>query len=195
LSTPEPDHRAEKSENVTASFAASVMLAAPLGTDSAALCAGIGARERLGLRRRLTIASTLTAFEAGMPVVGVLLAGVVSDALGETARIIGGILLAALGLYLVRSAGDDDHRTPVGIGALIVAGFAVSIDEIAVGVSLGLSGINLPVLVCTVAVIVFTATMAGLTLGELLARHSTTAGKVAGWLLVLLGALIAFGVL
>ena len=171
------------------------MLATPLGTDSAALCAGIGARERLALHRRLAIATTLTAFEAGMPVVGVLLAGVVGDVLGDAARIIGGILLAAFGLYLVRSSGDDEHPTPVGIGALLLAGFAVSIDEVAVGVSLGLSGINLPVLVCTIAVIVFSATMAGLTLGGLLARHADRAGKVAGWLLVLLGALIAFGVL
>ena len=180
---------------MTASFAASVMLATPLGTDSAALCAGIGARERLALHRRLVIAVTLTAFEAGMPVVGVLLADVVGDALGDAARIVGGILLAVFGLYLVRSAGDEEHPTPVGIGALLLAGLAVSIDEVAVGVSLGLSGINLPVLVCTIAVIVFSATMAGLTLGGMLARHADRAGKVAGWLLVLLGVLIAVGVL
>jgi len=180
---------------VTASFAASVMLATPLGTDSAALCAGIGARERLAMHRRLVIAGTLTAFEAGMPVVGVLLAGVVGDVLGDAARIVGGILLAAFGLYLVRSSSDDEHATPVGIGALLLAGFAVSIDEVAVGISLGLSGINLPVLVSTIAIIVFSATMAGLTLGGLLAKHADRAGKVAGWLLVLLGALIAFGVL
>lgn len=180
---------------MTASFAASIMLATPLGTDSAALCAGIGARERLALRRRLTIAATLTTFEAGMPVVGVLLAGVVGDALGDAARIVGGILLAAFGLYLVRSSGDEEHATPVGIGALLLAGLAVSIDEVAVGVSLGLSGINLPVLVSTIAVIVFSATMAGLALGDLLARHAELAGKLAGWLLVALGGLIAFGIL
>lgn len=179
-----------------ASFVASAMLATPLGTDSAALCAGIGSQERLPLARRLTIAGVLTAFEAGMPVVGVLLAGVVGEAMGEAARIVGGILLALFGLYLLRSAGgDEEHRTPVGIGALLLAGLAVSIDEVAVGVSLGLSGINLPVLVCTIAVIVFSATMAGLTLGGLLAGHAARAGKAAGWLLVALGALIAVGIL
>jgi manganese efflux pump family protein len=181
---------------MTASFAASIMLAAPLGTDSAALCAGIGTRERLALHRRFVIAATLTAFEAGMPVVGVLLSTVIGDVLGDAARIVGGILLAVFGIYLVRSAGGDDERaTPVGVGALLLAGFAVSIDEVAVGVSLGLSGINLPVLVSTIAIIVFSATMAGLTLGGLLSHHADKAGKVAGWLLVLLGALIAVGLL
>jgi len=180
---------------VTASFAASIMLATPLGTDSAALCAGIGARERLALHRRVTIAATLTAFEAGMPVVGVALSGVVGDVLGDAARIVGGILLAAFGVYLLRSSGDEARATPVGVGALLLAGLAVSIDEVAVGISLGLSGINLPVLVCTIALIVFSATMAGLTLGGMLARHADRAGKVAGWLLVLLGGLIACGIL
>jgi putative Mn2+ efflux pump MntP len=181
---------------VTSSVAASVLLATPLGTDSAALCAGIGARERLSLRRRLTIAGTLTVFEAGMPGVGVLLAGVVGDAFGDAARICGGILLAVFGIYLLRSESDDGEKAaPVGAGALLLAGFAVSIDEVAVGVSLGLSGIDLPVLVSTIAVIVFSATMAGLTLGGMLARHANRAVTFAGWLLVLLGILIVLGIM
>ena len=183
---------------MTSSVAASLLLATPLGTDSAALCAGIGARERLSLRRRVTIASTLTAFEAGMPGIGVMLAGVVGDAFGDATRIVGGILLACFGVYLLRSAhrdNDEEHVTPVGVGPLLLAGFAVSIDEVAVGVSLGLSGINLPVLVCTIAVIVFGATMAGLALGGMLPRHADRAVKVAGWLLVLLGLLIVVGIL
>jgi manganese efflux pump family protein len=181
-----------------ATFIASVLLAAPLGTDSAALCTGIGATGRLTMRRRLTIAGTLTAFEAGMPVIGVLLAGVVGDALGESARWIGGALLVALGIYMLRGGDDDDDgeiHVPIGPVALVVAGLAVSIDEVAVGVSLGLGGVNLPVLVTTIGVIVFTATMAGLTLGALLIDHAKAAGTYAAYALMVLGALLAFGVL
>lgn len=181
-----------------ATFVSSVLLAAPLGTDSAALCTGIGATGRLTMRRRLTIAGTLTAFEAGMPVVGVLLAGVIGDALGESARWIGGALLVALGIYMLCGGEDDDDgetQVPIGPVALLVAGLAVSIDEIAVGVSLGLGGVNLPVLVSTIGVIVFSATMAGLTLGVLLADHARSAGKYAAYALIVLGVLLAFGVL
>ena len=180
-----------------ATFVSSVLLAAPLGTDSAALCTGIGTTGRLTMRRRLTIAGTLTAFEAGMPVIGVLLAGVVGDALGESARWIGGALLVALGIYMLRGGDDDDDEATVPIGpvALVVAGLAVSIDEVAVGVSLGLGGVNLPVLVTTIGVIVFTATMAGLTLGALLADHAKAAGKYAAYALIVLGVLLAVGVL
>jgi putative Mn2+ efflux pump MntP len=172
------------------------MLAAPLGTDSAALCTGIGAGGRLTLRRRLTIAATLTAFEAGMPVVGILLSDVIGGALGDSARWVGGALLACLGLWMMRGGDDDGPAVaPLGAGALILAGLAVSIDEIAVGVSLGLGGVNVPVLVTTIGCVVFSATMAGLTLGALLSHHAERAGKLAAWALVALGALLAFGVL
>lgn len=177
---------------------ASAILAAPLGTDSAALCTGIGAGGRLSYRRRLAIAGTLTGFEAGMPVVGILLAGVIGDILGPWARIAGGVLLAGLGVYMLMSGDDDDTAgtpAPIGVGALIVAGLAVSVDEIAVGVSLGLGSVNVPVLVCTIGAIVFSATMAGLTLGTLLARWADRAGQLAGYALILLGALLGIGVL
>jgi hypothetical protein len=61
--------------------------------------------------------------------------------------------------------------------------------------SLGLGGGNVPVLVGTIGTIVFAATMAGLTLGALLARHADRAGKLAAWALVALGILLAVGVL
>jgi putative Mn2+ efflux pump MntP len=175
----------------------SVILAAPLGTDSAALCTGIGAADgRLPLRRRLTIAAVLTTFEAGMPVVGVLLSGVIGDALGESARWIGGALLVALGFYMMRGGDDEEtHAAPIGTAALVVAALAVSIDEVAVGVSLGLGGVNLPVLVGTIGTIVFTATMAGLTLGALLSDHAERAGRLAAWALVVLGVLLGVGVI
>jgi putative Mn2+ efflux pump MntP len=150
----------------------------------------------MSLRRRLVIAGTLTTFEALMPVVGIMLAGVIGDSLGESARWIGGALLVVLGVHMMR--GDDDAETgpaPIGAGALLLAGLAVSVDEIAVGVSLGLGDVNVPVLVGTIGTIVFAATMAGLTLGALLARHADVAGKLAAWALVGLGILLAVGIL
>lgn len=178
-------------------FVSSAILAAPLGTDSAALCTGIGAAERLPLRRRLTIAATLTMFEAGMPVLGVLLAGTVGGVLGESARWIGGALLAGLGVYMLRHGGGEDGESvaPIGVAGLLVAGLAVSIDEIAVGMSLGLAGVNVPVLAGTIGAVVFTATMAGLTLGNMLAAHADRAGRFAAYALIGLGGLLAAGIL
>jgi putative Mn2+ efflux pump MntP len=173
----------------------SMILAAPLGTDSAAMCTGFGARGRMSLRRRLVISGTLTAFEALMPVVGIMLAGVVGESLGESARWIGGALLVLLGVHMMRADDGETGPAPIGAGALLLAGLAVSVDEIAVGVSLGLGSVNVPVLVGTIGTIVFAATMAGLTLGALVARHADVAGKLAAWALVGLGILLAVGIL
>jgi putative Mn2+ efflux pump MntP len=171
-----------------------VAFAAPLGTDSAAVCTAYAARARIVWRRRLVIAATLTLFEAGMPGVGMALSGPAASVLGESAHWIAGALLAALGVYMY--VHDDDGPAELGAGALLAIAFAVSIDEVAVGVSLGLAGVPLIPLAATIGVWVFAATMAGLTFGSRLAgRFQAHAGTAAAGALIVLGALVAGGVL
>jgi putative Mn2+ efflux pump MntP len=158
----------------------------------------MGARERIVWRRRLLIAGTLTTFEALMPLVGMFGAGTVDSLLGESARYIAAVMLAGLGAYFLLHGDDEDEEAPtlVGMGALLALGVAVSIDEVAVGVSLGLAGVHPAPLVATVAVWVFTATMVGLTLGARLGRRfQSHAGTFAAVALIALGALLAVGVL
>lgn len=172
--------------------------AAPLGTDSAAVCTAMGARERIVWRRRFLIAGTLTVFEAGMPAVGMAVSGPVGGFLGQWAAWIAGALLVGLGLLMLKPDSDDDgkERDATGMVALLGLGVAVSVDEIAVGISLGLNGTALLPLVLTIAVWVFAATLAGLTLGARIGeRFHDRAGKVAALALIALGALVALGIL
>jgi putative Mn2+ efflux pump MntP len=172
-----------------------VAFAAPLGTDSAAICTAYGARQRIVWRRRLIIAATLTTFEAGMPGVGMAMSGPVAGVLGDLAHYLAGGLLALLGVWMLAHR-DDDGGAELGAGALLAIAFAVSVDEIAVGVSLGLAGVPLVPLAATIAVFVFSATMAGLTFGARLAgSFQEHAGTVAAAALIVLGALVAAGVL
>lgn len=176
-----------------------VAFAAPLGTDSAAVCTAMGARQRIIWRRRLIIAATLTAFEAGMPAVGMALSGPVGNLLGSWAAYMAGGLLVALGLLMLRPDGDGENQTPdagLSLVPLLALGVAVSVDEVAVGISLGLDGIALLPLVLTIAVWVFTATTAGLALGARIgARFHEHAGRVAALALIALGVLVALGTL
>lgn len=183
-----------------ATMAPILAFAAPLGADSAAVCTALAARQRVALRRRLVIAATLTVFEAGTPAVGMSLSGPVGNALGATAAWIAGGLLVALGLWMLRSDSDSEHDATLGTAAgllpLLAVGVAVSVDEIAVGVSFGLAGVALLPLVATIAVWVFTATMTGLTLGSRIgARFQDLAGTVAACALIVLGVLVGTGVL
>lgn len=172
--------------------------AAPLGTDSAAVCTAMGARQRIIWRRRLIIAATLTAFEAGMPAVGMALSGPAGSLLGEWSAYLAGALLIGLGLWMLRP--DDDDESAPDSGAtllpLLALGLAVSVDEVAVGVSLGLAGVALVPLVSVIGVWVFIATLSGLTLGARIgARFHAHAGRAAALALIALGALVASGIL
>jgi putative Mn2+ efflux pump MntP len=172
-----------------------VAFAAPLGTDSAAVCTAYAARQHVVWRRRFLIAATLTAFEAGMPGVGMALSGPAASVLGEWSHWLAGGLLAVLGVWMLTH--DDDGDGPeLGAAALLAVAVAVSVDEVAVGVSLGLAGVPLVPLAATIAVWVFAATMAGLTFGSRLAgRFAERAGTAAAVALIGLGILVGTGVL
>lgn len=132
-----------------------------------------------------------------MPAVGMALSGPAGSLLGEWSAYIAGALLIGLGLLMLRP-GDDDEPAETGatLLPLLALGVAVSIDEIAVGVSLGLAGVALLPLVATIAVWVFTATLSGLTLGARIGdRFHAHAGRAAALALIALGALVASGIL
>lgn len=173
-----------------------VAFAAPLGTDSAAVCTAYAARQHVVWRRRLLIAAVLTVFEAGMPGVGMALSGPAVSVLGEWSQWLAGGLLVALGVWMLTHGDDGDDGPELGAAALLAVAVAVSIDEVAVGVSLGLAGVPLIPLAATIAVWVFAATMAGLTFGSRLSgRFQDHAGTAAAAALIVLGGLVAAGVL
>ena len=74
-----------------------LLLAAALGLDNLAAAIGIGVG---GVRRatRVRVAVVFGLFEAGMPVLGLLLGHGLADSLGQVARWLGGAVLIAVGL-------------------------------------------------------------------------------------------------
>jgi putative Mn2+ efflux pump MntP len=99
---------------------------------------------------------------------------------------------------MLRPEGEDDTDAPDAgsLVTLLALGVAVSVDEVAVGVSLGLNGVAVVPLVTTIAVWVFAATMGGLTLGARIGdRFHDHAGRVAALALIALGVLVATGIL
>lgn len=175
-------------------LASYVAFALPLGTDSAAVTTAYGASTSTTWRRRLAVCGTLTAFEAGMPGVGMLLAGPVGHMIGDTAHYFAALLLVGLGVWML--VGDDDDGPSLDGRALLAVGVAVSIDEIAVGVGLGLHGASWPALAGCIAVWVGAATLTGISLGARVpARFHPVAGVAAAVMLCVLGIGIGLDVL
>jgi putative Mn2+ efflux pump MntP len=171
----------------------------PLAIDTFALGAALGI---VGLkpRERLRTSVILAAFEGGMPIVGFLVGGAIGQVLGRFAGYTAIAFLVIAGILLLRPGDDEaEERRLRLLGrarglAIIDLGLSISVDELAIGFSLGLLGIALPLAVAWIAIQALVAAQLGMRLGArigegLRERAEQLAGvaliAVAGLLLVL----------
>lgn len=166
----------------------------PLGVDTFAVAAALGARGVATTQQRRRITTLFVAFEGGMPLFGLLLGAPLGAVIGEAADYLAATVLILLGgwMLFVRDDAEEELElasfTAAHGWALIVLGVSISLDELAVGFTLGLS--RLPVAVVILAIVVQTAiaTQVGLRLGHRLSeRFREAAERLAGLALALLG--------
>jgi putative Mn2+ efflux pump MntP len=177
-----------------------VGLLVPLALDTFALGAalGIAGISAQGRRRASLI---LAGFEAGMPIVGFLVGTAIATTLGRFAGYTAIAVLVLVGVLMLRP-GDKEEKERDRLGllakaqgiAVIDLGLSISLDELAVGFSLGLLGVSLLVAVLWIGVQAFVAAQLGMRLGgrlgdELRERAEQLAGLIliamAGVLLLL----------
>ncbi|MBV9327771.1 MAG: manganese efflux pump [Chloroflexi bacterium] len=143
--------------------------------------------------RWFTMALVFSFFSTLLPVVGILAARWLSDALGTAiAYLAGGFLivtgLRALGSVFVAGDGQQESKLSLEPGALAVTAFVVAVDNLAVGLALGILPIRLGALLGYLAVQSFVAALLGLALGQRLGtRLGTGAAALAGAVFVVYG--------
>ena len=183
-----------------------LLLAVALGLDNlaAAIGFGAGAAGRVSGGTRVRIAVVFGLFEAGMPVLGLLLGHGLADGVGEAARWLGGAALIAFGVAgLVQARRDSGERVPSTqrsgtqpIGRLLLSGLVLSGDNLAAGFALGAYHAGIVLAAVVFGVVSVAMSLAGLELG---ARIGAVAGErselIACLLLIVVGAVIAAGVL
>ena len=193
-----------------------LLLAVALGLSNFAAAIGIGVSGVRG-RDRVRIAVVFGVFEAGMPVLGVLLGQGLASSLGHVARWLGGaalIVIGVTGVVLARRgsrpaagpAGEDaPGRPPAGEGApgrpswrlgrVIASGLALSADNLAAGFTLGAYHTGLAVAATVFGVVSVVMSLAGLELGAALgAGASDRCELVASVMLIAVGSAVAAGV-
>lgn len=168
----------------------------PLSVESFAVAAALGAAGVSG-RQRWRIAAVFVLFEGGMPMVGLALGAPIARLVGGAADWVAAAALIGLGVWLL--VADDDaeenraRRLASAHGlALAGLGLSISIDELAIGFTLGLA--RLPVLAVLVAIAVqaFVAAQLGLSLGARIGEHFREyAERLAAIALIVLGAFLA----
>lgn len=171
-----------------------IALVLPLGLDTFAVAATLG---MIGTTRaaRGRISALFTAFEAGMPLIGVALGAPLGHAVGNAADYLAIGVLAAFGLYTLLGEEERERENLAqlaqarGAGA-VVLGLSISLDELVIGFSLGLLGLPVGLVIAAIAVQAFTVTQLGLRLGSHVSERLREAAElIAG--LALIGLAIA----
>jgi manganese efflux pump family protein len=175
----------------------------PLGLDTFALSAALGVA---GLKQenRLRVSLLFTVFEAGMPILGVLVGQAIGKVVGSWAGYGGILFLGIAGALLLRPGQDEDaegRRLKLlaqarGL-AVIDLGLSISVDELTVGLSAGLLGLPIALTVIWIAVQAFAAAQLGLRFGARIGEEvRERSEQVAGVVLIAVAlALLALRVL
>ncbi|MFN2451371.1 MAG: manganese efflux pump MntP family protein [Candidatus Dormibacteria bacterium] len=170
----------------------------PLSLDTFALAAALGVVGIPAERRRRT-SLVLAAFEAGMPIVGFFIGGAVGHVIGYFAGWTAIAFLVVAGALMLRPGDEDKEEGRLRLlaraqgFAVVDLGLAISVDELAIGFSIGLLGLPLLVAVAWIGVQAFAAAELGMRvgarIGEELRERAEQLGGVA--LIAMAGVLVA----
>jgi len=164
----------------------------PLGLDSFAVAAALGAARPTGIAMRLRISLIFVIFEAGMPLLGLAAGGGLARVIGTTADYLAGAAVIGVGVWMLVSGDDDEDVAGRMAGAhglaVIALGVSISMDELAIGFSLGLTRLPVVPVIVAIAVLALVASQLGLALGALVGeRFRERAEQVAAIALIALG--------
>lgn len=181
-----------------------MLVALSLGLSNFAAAIGIGVAG-VDAGTRLRVGAVFGIFEAGMPILGLLLGHSLAHTLGSASGWIGAALLIATGGYavlqVVRGQTRDQGRPAAGAerlraGHLLVTGLALSIDNLAIGFALGAYRVGLVTAAVIIGAVSVTLSLAGLELGQRLGTKLGERGELIGGLvLIAVGIAMACGVL
>ena len=166
----------------------------PLGLDSFAIAAALGASQVTTAWQRLRISLVFVIFEGGMPLIGLAVGSALARGIGHIADYLAAAAVIGIGIWMLLAGDGDEEDTASRILtsrglALVGLGISISLDELAIGFSIGLVRLPVGVVVPAIALQAFVAAQLGLAIGAKIAeRWRERAEQIAGIALILLGA-------
>lgn len=169
-------------------------LVLPLGLDTFAVSAALAAGG-ISPARRLRTSLWFAGFEAGMPLVGLALGRPLGSAIGGAADYAAIGVLVIVGGLMLREGDEDGEEgrlsSMLEAGGLAAVGLAISIslDELAIGFTLGLLRLPVVAVIAAIAAQAFAMAQVGMRVGQRVGeRIRVGAERAAGAALVLLAA-------
>lgn len=175
-----------------------VLVGLAVGLSNFAASIGIGL-SGVDAKLRVRVGVVFGAFEAAMPVVGLLVGHRLAHTLGSASPYLGGGLLIAAGVYTViqaRRGGSELGSIGARPALLIFTGAALGIDNLVVGFALGTQKVSIVLTAVVIAVVSVAMSLVGLELGDRLGGAvEKWSQEIGGIVLIFVGAAIAAGLL
>jgi len=174
-----------------------ILFVLPLGLDTFAVSAALGMRG-LPPRARLRVSLLMSSFEMAMPIVGLLAGRALGKFVGHAADDVAIGVLALLGAWMLLheddAQGEQVAKLASGHGLVLLAlGLSISLDELAIGFTIGLLHLSLWLAVVLIGAQAFLFAQVGLRFGTRLSETMRErAEQFAG--LALLGLAVLLGV-
>jgi putative Mn2+ efflux pump MntP len=169
----------------------------PLALDTFAVSAAVGLSNP-SRRQQVRLSALFALFEGGTPAVGILLGGPLGQTLGPIADYAAIAILIGFGAYTLRRREQEEEARASKMltargPALILVGLSVSLDELAIGFTLGLLGVPVVPYLLAIAAQTFVVSQLGFRLGaSLSSRVREGVERLAGIALIALGAILLF---
>ena len=177
-------------------FGALFLLAVGLSMDACAvsICKGLSMR-KASWKAQVICGSWFGGFQALMPLAGFFLGTLFADAIEAFDHWVAFGLLAIIGINMLREAfaseesckdcqnAEDADLSPK---TMLVMAIATSIDALAVGISLAMTGnVNIWVAVALIGVVTFTLSALGVKIGNLFGSRFEKKAQIAGGIILI----------
>jgi putative Mn2+ efflux pump MntP len=166
----------------------------PLGLDTFAVAAAVGVAGTAGVRARIRLSLLFVVFEAGMPLIGLALGAPLAHAIGDTADYVAAAAVIAVGAWILLGPdGDGEEERAARLTRshglpLLGLGVSISLDELAIGFSLGLAHLPVVTVIVAIALQTLLAVQLGIYVGARVGeRFREGAERLAGIALIALG--------
>lgn len=169
-----------------------VLIAVGLAMDAFAvsICKGL-AMKKPSLKAILVVGIWFGFFQALMPVIGYYLGSSFYDYIADYDHWIAFILLAVIGVNMIREALSDEEEgvdDSTGFRTMLILAIATSIDALAVGISLAMTGDDILTSAVLIGVITFLISAFGVKIGSVFGdRFGKKAELVGGVILIVIG--------
>ena len=176
-----------------------LLVSVSVGLSNFAGAIGIGL-SGVDRRTRLRVGIAFGLFEAGMPLIGLLVGQAVAGRLGDYGRYAGAGLLILTGIYTIWQGWGTEKKSEKDIAldsrGLAITAIALSLDNLVIGFALGVYHVNVVLAAVTMGVVSVGMSLVGLELGSRLgAVFEGLAEEAGGTVLILVGLALGFGVL